>query len=108
VKSGATVRATGDGVVVFSSSRDDVSLVVIDHGTILTYYAYLSNLVVRTGQEVRRGDQIGEATAPHLHYEMRISSEEQNTKRSAIPLNPYRYLANASTFQLAHMPDSQK
>ncbi len=72
-------------------------LVVVDHGGGLeTYYAHLSKIYVRAGQEVRRGDLVGavgssgRVTAPHLHYEVRIGGA---------PVNPYRFLARAGGFQ---------
>jgi len=69
----------------------------IDHGgDVQTYYAHLSHISVREGQEVRRGDIVGmvgstgRVTAPHLHYEVRLGGA---------PVNPYRYLANVGAFQ---------
>lgn len=53
--------------------------VVLDHGLgVYTGYWHLSRIDVREGQEVSRGDLLGEvggtglATGPHLHWEMRI------------------------------------
>ncbi len=89
--SGTPVHATADGVVVFSSMESGYGrLVVIDHGGGLqTYYAHLSRFKVYAGQEVRRGDEVGlvgssgRTTAPHLHYEVRMSGN---------PVNPASYL----------------
>jgi murein DD-endopeptidase MepM/ murein hydrolase activator NlpD len=89
--SGTPVRATADGIVVSSGwSGGYGRLVVVDHGGgIQTYYAHLARLHVQTGQEVRRGELVGEVgstgrvTAPHLHYEVRIGGA---------PVNPYPYL----------------
>jgi murein DD-endopeptidase MepM/ murein hydrolase activator NlpD len=98
---GSGVRATADGVVVHAefASGGYGRLVVIDHGGgIQTYYAHLSKLNVKTGQEVRRGDIVGlvgstgYATGPHLHYEVRMGGA---------PVNPYLYLAKAGVFQPA-------
>ncbi|MGH3030416.1 MAG: peptidoglycan-binding protein [Gaiellaceae bacterium] len=53
-------------------------LVVVGHGHwTQTYYAHLSRVSVRVGQRVRRGQRIGaagatgNATGPHLHFEVR-------------------------------------
>jgi murein DD-endopeptidase MepM/ murein hydrolase activator NlpD len=95
---GTPVRATADGVVVFSSFESGFGrLVVIDHGGGLqTYYAHLSRFLAFAGQEVRRGDRIGEVgssgrvTAPHLHYEVHMAGNA---------VNPYTYLDKAQLFQ---------
>jgi murein DD-endopeptidase MepM/ murein hydrolase activator NlpD len=95
---GQGVRATADGIVVHAefASGGYGRLIVIDHGGgMQTYYAHLSKILVRTGQEVRRGDAIGavgssgHVTGPHLHYEVRIGGA---------PVNPYIYLAKAGAF----------
>jgi len=102
--SGALVHATADGLVVRSEwSGGYGRLVVIDHGGgIRTYYAHLSGFRVNTGQEVRRGDTVGlvgstgRATAPHLHFEVRLNDQ---------PVNPYPYLSKAPVYQQAIVHD---
>jgi murein DD-endopeptidase MepM/ murein hydrolase activator NlpD len=49
----------------------------IDHsGSVMTVYAHLSAIQVRPGEEVRNGQVIGlsgrsgDATGPHLHFEV--------------------------------------
>jgi len=98
---GTPVRDTADGIVL---SAEPVSggygrLVIVDHGGgVQTYYAHLSKILVHAGQEIRRGDMVGlvgssgRTTAPHLHYEVRVGGA---------PMNPYRYLANATVFRVA-------
>ena len=92
---GTPIRAAADGVV---SGAEFVSgygrLIVIDHGGgVQTCYAHLSRVDVIAGQEVRRGQIIGglgstgRATAPHLHYEVRLGGN---------PVNPYNFLARSS------------
>jgi murein DD-endopeptidase MepM/ murein hydrolase activator NlpD len=90
---GTKVRTTADGVVVQAEmvAGGYGRLIIVDHGGgYQTYYAHLSKIQVRAGQDVRRGDVIGlvgtsgRTTAPHLHYEVRVSG---------IPRNPHRYLA---------------
>jgi len=96
---GTTVRTTADGVVVQAEmvAGGYGRLIVIDHGGgYQTYYAHLSKISVRAGQEVRRGEVIGavgssgRVTAPHLHYEVRVGGT---------PMNPYRFLANSSVYK---------
>jgi murein DD-endopeptidase MepM/ murein hydrolase activator NlpD len=93
------VHTTADGVVVQAEmvSGGYGRLIIVDHGDgIQTYYAHLSKILVRVGQEVRRSEIIGlvgtsgRTTAPHLHYEVRVGGA---------PRNPYRYLVNASVFR---------
>ena len=76
---GTPVRATADGRVAFAGRRHGYgTLVVVDHGLASTRYAHLSAVWVRPGQTVLRGEPLGtlggtgRATAPHLHYELRV------------------------------------
>ena len=96
---GTAVRDTADGVVVQAEmvSGGYGRLVIIDHGGGLqTYYAHLSKISVRAGQELHRGDVIGQVgtsgrtTAPHLHYEVHVGGA---------PINPYKYLASSAVFR---------
>jgi murein DD-endopeptidase MepM/ murein hydrolase activator NlpD len=72
------VYATADGVVVESDAGGAYGKrVVIDHGSgMSSTYAHLDERQVEVGQEVRAGDQIalsgrsGNATTPHVHYEV--------------------------------------
>jgi murein DD-endopeptidase MepM/ murein hydrolase activator NlpD len=91
--SGTPVRSTAEGVVVLAEPVPGGygRLVIIDHGGgVQTYYAHLSRIIVHTGQEVHRGDMVGNVgstgrvTAPHLHYEVRMDGT---------PRNPIRYLS---------------
>lgn len=76
--SGTPIKATGDGIVSFSGwSAGNGNLVVIEHGFgYSTFYAHNSSNVVKVGQRIKRGDIIaylgatGNATGPHLHYEV--------------------------------------
>jgi murein DD-endopeptidase MepM/ murein hydrolase activator NlpD len=96
---GTAVRVTADGIVSFAGwSNGYGKLLIVDHGNGMeTYYAHLSRFSVLEGQDVRRGDPIGEVgstgrvTAPHLHYEVR---------QGGAPINPYHYLAKAGVVQL--------
>jgi murein DD-endopeptidase MepM/ murein hydrolase activator NlpD len=98
---GTSVHDAADGVVVQAEmvAGGLGRLVIVDHGGGLqTYYAHLSKILVHAGQEVRRGEVIGQVgtsgrtTAPHLHYEVHVGGT---------PVNPHKYLANAGVFHTA-------
>ncbi len=88
---GTPVRATADGVVSFAGwSGGSGKLVVIEHGFgFTTCYAHNKKIVVKVGQEVKRGQIIayvgstGNVTGPHVHYEVWIDGKA---------VNPYKYL----------------
>lgn len=88
---GTPVYATGDGRVSYADWRSGYGNVIdIDHGyNYTTRYAHLSEILVRNGQTVSRGDLIGKvgntgkSTGSHLHYEVRYRGEPQN------PVNYY-------------------
>jgi murein DD-endopeptidase MepM/ murein hydrolase activator NlpD len=92
---GDSVRVSADGVVIEADERAGYGrLVVVDHGFgLTTYYGHLSSLHVLVGQQLRRGDSVGNvgvsgrSTGPHVHYEVRINGA---------PVNPMRYLRQAS------------
>jgi murein DD-endopeptidase MepM/ murein hydrolase activator NlpD len=75
---GTTVRASGDGMVVFSGRKGALGLtVIVDHGYgYLTYYGHNSKNLVKTGERVEKGQAIarvgasGRTTGPHVHYEI--------------------------------------
>jgi murein DD-endopeptidase MepM/ murein hydrolase activator NlpD len=77
---GTPVRATADGRVAFAGWEGGYGkLVVLDHGHgYQTYYGHLSEIKAAVGQQVRRGGtiglmgQTGDATGPHVHYEVRV------------------------------------
>jgi murein DD-endopeptidase MepM/ murein hydrolase activator NlpD len=77
---GAPVAAAASGQVALAtrSGGDYGILVVLEHGSgIRTVYGHLSELRVRNGQQVERGEIIGLvgstgfSTGPHLHFEVR-------------------------------------
>ncbi len=84
---GVEVRATADGRVksVERAQKLQGTRIVIDHGNgYETVYAHLSDLLVRKGQKVSRGDVIGRtgnsgtSFAPHLHYEVQFNGQQQD------------------------------
>ena len=92
---GSPVYATADGTVVHASAYGDYgNLIRIDHGFGLeSRYGHLSKFEVENGAEVKRGDVIGRvgatgrATAPHLHYEVRVNDRL---------LNPLQFLLTSA------------
>jgi murein DD-endopeptidase MepM/ murein hydrolase activator NlpD len=75
---GTPIRATADGVVVYSAwTPYSGFLVVVEHGCgFSTVYAHNKKNVVKVTQRVRRGDIVGlvgstgKSTGPHVHYEI--------------------------------------
>lgn len=75
---GVPVHATADGIVSFADwSKGSGKVVVIEHGKgFTTVYAHNSRIDVKAGETVKRGDTIaltgasGNATGPHVHYEV--------------------------------------
>jgi murein DD-endopeptidase MepM/ murein hydrolase activator NlpD len=92
---GDAVRATADGIVIEAGDRAGYGrIVVIDHGFgLTTWYGHLSSFSVLVGEQLKRGDAVGNvgvsgrSTGPHVHYEVRINGA---------PVNPMRYLRQAA------------
>ena len=78
VPSGTPVRAMAEARVRFAGVMSGFGNVVwLDHGGgILSVYAHLSTIQAREGEHVRDGQVIGlsgasgNATTPHLHFEV--------------------------------------
>lgn len=87
----ARVVASQGGLVVFASIRAGYGrLIILDHGEGLSsWYAHLDEILVKTNQQVKRGQLIGKVgksgkvTGPHLHFEVRLNGR---------PKNPFLYL----------------
>jgi murein DD-endopeptidase MepM/ murein hydrolase activator NlpD len=90
---GAIVRAPADGLIARAGRMSGYGKMIdLSHGYgYTTRYGHLSEILVRSGQRVLRGDPIGRvgstghSTGPHLHYEI---------FKSGLRVNPYRYLAS--------------
>ncbi len=105
-ETGTPIHASADGVIEAAGLSTTLGkFVVIDHGfNIKTKYAHASELRVKKGDVVKRGDLIslvgttGRSTGPHLHYEVWIGD-------SAV--DPHNYLLDvdhkASSVQLAQI-----
>lgn len=89
--SGTPVYATADGRISEAGWGGGYgNKIDIDHGfNYVTRYAHLSEIDVKPGQNVKRGQKIGlvgntgKSTGPHLHYEVRFKDEPEN------PVNYY-------------------
>lgn len=90
---GTPIYAAADGIVTYASFESGYGkLLAIDHGYgVKTRYGHASKLIAKVGQKVKRGDIIGRigdtgrATAPHVHYEVRING---------VPVDPANYILN--------------
>jgi len=86
---GQPVYTPSDGTVVFAGTEGGYGKVlVLDHGYgVKTRYAHLSEIFVRTGGRVRRGDKVasvgntGRSTGTHLHYEVRVNGIPENPRK---------------------------
>ncbi|MBI3962700.1 MAG: peptidoglycan DD-metalloendopeptidase family protein [Deinococcus sp.] len=94
---GSPVRAAAAGTVTSAdwNTTGYGLLVILDHGAgTTTRYAHLSHLGVRVNEHVTQGQIIGwigasgAATGPHLHFEIRRSSEPVNPAPLLAPTNP--------------------
>ena len=86
---GTTITAAASGKVIFAGQHPEYGKMVdIDHGNgLVTRYAHASQLLVKEGDLVLRGQAIakvgttGRSTGPHLHYEVRLNGTPQNPAR---------------------------
>ncbi len=99
---GTPVRAVSDATVTFSGRQGGYgNLVILKHqGPYSTAYGHLSRFAkgVRKGSRISQGEIVGYvgstglATGPHLHYEFRVNSVQQNPLAvkmpAAYPLEP--------------------
>lgn len=97
---GTDIFATGNGKVLSAGWEQGFGLCVkIDHGyNYMTIYAHMSKIMVRQGQNVKRGEVIGlvgntgKSTAPHLHYEVHLRGKPQDPRNYYyLDLTPEQY-----------------
>jgi murein DD-endopeptidase MepM/ murein hydrolase activator NlpD len=95
VPEGTPVKAADDGVVAYAGNelKGYGNLVLIRHSNgFVTAYAHASEIVVKRGDTVKRGQviaksgQTGNVTSPQLHFEIR---------KGATPVDPAQYLSGA-------------
>jgi len=102
---GTPILAAGDGKIVYagfgvyrggSDIFDDPygNAIVIEHSfgyqgeSLFTLYAHLDEILVKKGQAVAVGDQLGlmgetgKTTGPHLHFEVRVGKNEYFSSRN--------------------------
>lgn len=98
---GTPVFATADAVVEVAERKDAYgNCIDLNHGyNYLTRYAHLSQILVKPGQHVKRGEMIGKvgstgkSTGSHLHYEVRFKGEPQNPVHYYfMDLTPQQYI----------------
>ncbi len=93
---GTPVLAVADGIVRFAGERDgyvDLSVQLyheLDGETWVSHYTHLSEVeALLEGEPVRQGQVIaavgqGSSSYPHLHFEMRRSTNENSLRRNAV------------------------
>ena len=88
---GAPIRAAASGTVSFAGQMSGYgNVVIVQHaGGLATRYGHQSAMLVSAGQPVAAGEVIGavgatgDATGPHLHFEVRLND---------VAVNPAPYL----------------
>ncbi|HEX3503611.1 MAG TPA: LysM peptidoglycan-binding domain-containing M23 family metallopeptidase [Xanthobacteraceae bacterium] len=95
VPEGTPVKAAEDGVVAYAGNelKGYGNLVLVRHPNgFVTAYAHASDILVKRGDAVKRGQviahsgQTGNVTSPQLHFEIR---------KGATPVDPAQYLSGA-------------
>ncbi|MBL8022851.1 MAG: peptidoglycan DD-metalloendopeptidase family protein [Elusimicrobia bacterium] len=89
---GSPIRVTADGVVKLAGWAGGYgNVVVVDHGLgYSTRYGHNRQVVVKTGDRVKRGQvialmgQTGKATGPHCHYEVWYNGHAVNPSKFLI------------------------
>ena len=98
---GTPVFAPADAVVEVADRKDSYgNCIDLNHGyNYTTRYAHLSQILVKPGQKVKRGEMIGKvgstgkSTGSHLHYEVRFKGEPQNpVNYYFMDLTPQQYI----------------
>ncbi len=92
VPEGTSVKAAENGVVIYAGDglKEFGQTVLVRHDNgLVTVYGHNSQIMVKRGQKVRRGEELaksgmsGNAKSPKLHFEVR---------KDSAPVNPAKYL----------------
>jgi Membrane proteins related to metalloendopeptidases len=83
---GAQVKAMAKGTVTFAGTKGGFgNCIILNHGNgFETLYGHLSKILVREGEQIDIGEQIGNigstgrSTGPHLHYEIHKDGQKIN------------------------------
>lgn len=86
---GTAINAAASGKVIYADTHPAYGKSIeVDHGNgLVTRYAHASELFVKEGDLVVRGQRIarvgttGRSTGPHLHFEVRLNGVAQNPGR---------------------------
>ena len=77
---GVKIKSAMDGKVIQVSSCGDYGKHIrVQNGDLVVLYAHCSKMYVSEGQEIKQGEEIGEvgatgnATGPHLHFEIKLN-----------------------------------
>ncbi|QGM80926.1 murein DD-endopeptidase MepM [Otariodibacter oris] len=91
---GTPVIAPADGIIerVAYQANGAGRYITLKHGSqYTTVYMHLSKVLVKAGQNVKKGDRIalsgntGRSTGPHLHYEFHINGQPVNPMTVKLP-----------------------
>ena len=99
---GTPILAAAGGMVVVQEYHPAYgNMVEVDHGNeLITRYAHASQVFVKKGDIVKRGQKIadvgstGRSTGPHLHFEVWVSG---------VPQDPQRFLAAGESMATAQL-----
>lgn len=83
---GSPIFATANGIVLRVSQSDDYGkfVEIIHEKKVVTRYAHTSNVYVKEGAKIKKGDIIaavgntGHSTGPHVHYEIEVNGKRHD------------------------------
>lgn len=84
-ESGTDIKASHSGIITMAKNFSTYgNCIMINNGKLTTVYAHCSKIEVSEGQQISQGDVIGKvgmtgnATGPHLHFEIRCGDRFVN------------------------------